>query len=383
MLEISSKTNKNGYKKFKLVLAEIFPDDSVVNGVGTLYNDNGITWLRNSCEKNLKTLEDASLTVEFVDEEKVDILGHGQTGELRDGIPILSNATTIGHFKRGYIQETDNKTLLIGEGVLDWMRYPDFIDSLQSRLEEETIFGSVEIVKSGDNSAIKYLYGYKEFGRIPDEFEFSGYALLGCGVEPADKSATLLEVASKNKESEELKVMDEKTLGMITDTVKSAINECNSTSESYEKQISELNSVVAGKEAKIVELNATVEQVQKALDDMEKERNAYWAEREALEKELGVLKAKARLGELNSALEGFTDEEKNYAKEEIEKFNESPLTSEINTIVNKIYSEIGKASKEQVSKQKTAEQNSKKVEIDIFGDIDDIKTEKDDIDIFN
>ena len=49
----------------------------------------------------------------------------------------------------------------------------------------------------------------------------------------------------------------------------------------------------------------------KALDDLKKEYEGYWDERNALEKDLGELKAKARLGELNSAIENFTDEEKN------------------------------------------------------------------------
>lgn len=371
LLEISSKTDKNGYRKFKLALLKIYSDDSIQNETGTEYNDNGITWLEKYCKANISTIEDMSLTVEFLDEERTEILGHGSTGEIKDGVPILKNATSIGHFKRGYITENNGEKLLIGEGLIDYMRYPDFVDSLKEKINNgENIFGSVEIIPVSGNSTIEYLYGYKKKGRIPTEFEFSGYAILGGGVEPADKSATILEVANK-KESEE-KDMDEKTIGIIVDTVKSAISECNSKSEKFENKISELNSTIEEKDSKISELNSTVETVQKALEDLQKEystfqdkQQTYWAEREALEKELGELKAKARIDELEKATSDFSEKEKECVKKEIEEFKKDPNSIEINSIVDKIYSEIGKSAKK---KNVVSEQNS----IDMFADIDDV-----------
>ena len=74
---------------------------------------------------------------------------------------------------------------------------------------------------------------------------------------------------------------------------------------------------------------------------------------------------------MNTALANFTDEQKEYAKAEIEAFNADPIKSEINSITAKIYEGIGKATiASEAEKAKIiAEQNSKK--IDIFADVDD------------
>jgi chromosome segregation ATPase len=173
--------------------------------------------------------------------------------------------------------------------------------------------------------------------------------------------------------------MDEKTM---RDVIVNAINETNSKNDELNATITELNSTVESKNAEIVELNATVEQVQKALDDLKKEYETYWAERDALEKELGALKAKARIGELNSAIEGFSDDEKKYAESEINSFNEDPMAGDVDAIVSKIYAGIGQASKETA---KVAEQNSanNETELDIFSEINSVEDAEDnDVNIF-
>lgn len=151
----------------------------------------------------------------------------------------------------------------------------------------------------------------------------------------------------------------------VKSAIQTTISELNSKEKEFTTQISELNeqlsekeSLIADKDAKIVELNATVEQVQKALDDLKKECESYWAEREALEKELGELKAKARLGELNTAISGFTDDERKYAEVEINSFNENPIEGNVENILSKIYAGIGQASK--AEELRIAEQNSNK-----------------------
>ena len=384
LLEISSKTDKNGYRKFKLALLKIYSDDSIQNETGTEYNDNGITWLEKYCKANISTIEDMSLTVEFLDEERTEILGHGSTGEIKDGVPILKNATSIGHFKRGYITENNGEKLLIGEGLIDYMRYPDFVDSLKEKINDnEMIYGSVEIIPLKNNDSIEYLYGYKDKGRIPTNFEFSGYALLGGGVEPADNSARLLELANKRKGKESVKMMDEKTIGIITDTVKSAISECNSNSEKYENKITELNKSLSERDNKIEELNSKIETVEKALADLQEEHNkkcsemdTFYEERETLLKELGELKAKARIDELEKATSDFSEKEKECVKKEIEEFKKDPNSIEIDSIVDKIYSEIGKSAKK---KNVVSEQNS----IDMFADIDDVTADDKEFSIYD
>ncbi len=386
LFEINNKQDKKtGYKRFKLILAEIYDKSCIVDETGTKYNDNGITWIDEYVENVKDTLIGSSVTVEFADDSKTDILGHGETGQYKDGVPLLSNATTIGHFDKSYIDEvTDNdgetKKVFVGEGTLDYMRYSDCIDLLSEKLSNnETIYGSVEIVRTENNPALVYLYGYKDIGRIPTEFEFSGYALLGCGVQPSDHTASLLELNNKNnKNEEEIITMDEKTLGMITDSIKATISECNSKNEEFESKITELNSALEIKTNENNDLSDKIEKLQKAIQEMETERESFYAERDALEKELGALKAEKRLAEMNTALANFTDEQKEYAKAEIEAFNADPIKSEINSITSKIYEGIGKATiASETEKAKViAEQNSKK--IDIFADVDDTSANNND-----
>lgn len=379
LFEINNKQEKKtGYKRFKLILAEIYDKSCIVDETGTKYNDNGITWIDEYVENVKDTLIGSSVTVEFADDSKTDILGHGETGQYKDGVPLLSNATTIGHFDKSYIDKVtdddgETKKVFVGEGTLDYMRYSDCIDLLSEKLSNnETIYGSVEIVRTENNPALVYLYGYKDIGRIPTEFEFSGYALLGCGVQPSDHTASLLELNNKNnKNEEEIITMDEKTLGMITDSIKATISECNSKNEEFESKITELNSALEIKTNENNDLSDKIEKLQKAIQDMETEREGFYAERDALERELGTLKAEKRLAEMNTALANFTDEQKEYAKAEIEAFNADPIKSEINSITSKIYEGIGKATiASETEKAKVlAEQNSKK--IDIFADVDD------------
>ena len=393
LLEINSKQDKKtGYKRFKLILAEIYDSSCIVNETGTKYNDNGITWISTYIEKVKNTLIGSSVTVEFVDDSKTDILGHGATGEYKDGVPLLSNATTIGHFDNCYIdtisdENNEIKKVLIGEGTLDYMRYSDCIDLMSEKLSDgETIYGSVEIVRTEDNPAIVYLYGYKDIGRIPTEFQFSGYALLGCGTPPADHAASLLELNNKNNNNkEETETMDEKTISMITDSVKATIVECNSKNAEYDTKIAELNSALETKTAENNELSDKVAKLEKALKDMETERETRMAEMNTVANELNALKVEKRLAEMNTALAAFTDEQKGYAKAEIEAFNADPIKSEINTITSKIYEGIGKAAKQaEVNAKALAEQNSKQENIDIFADVDDTAISKDDNDsIYN
>lgn len=386
LFEINNKQDKKtGYKRFKLILAEIYDKSCIVDETGTKYNDNGITWIDEYVENVKDTLIGSSVTVEFADDSKTDILGHGETGQYKDGVPLLSNATTIGHFDKSYIDEVtdddgETKKVFVGEGTLDYMRYSDCIDLLSEKLSNnETIYGSVEIVRTENNPALVYLYGYKDIGRIPTEFEFSGYALLGCGVQPSDHTASLLELNNKNnKNEEEIITMDEKILGMITDSIKATISECNSKNEEFESKITELNSALEIKTNENNDLSDKIEKLQKAIQEMETEREGFYAERDALEKELGALKAEKRLAEMNTALANFTDEQKEYAKAEIEAFNADPIKSEINSITSKIYEGIGKATiASDAEKAKVlAEQNSKK--IDIFADVDDTSANSND-----
>ena len=388
IIELSSKQSKNGRRKFKAILHRIFPDDCIVDGVGTQYNENGITWIREYCENALPTIDGMSLRVEFLDEERTEICGHGET-EIVDGLQLFENATVIGTFKKGYIDELEvngeKQLVCIAEGEIDEACYKSFVEKLDEDLADGNApYGSVEIYKTSDNDGIIYKYGYHDYGRVPEKFIYSGFALLG--VKPADNSAKLLELNSKNKE--EQNNMDEKMLQGFVSDIKQVISETNSKNEELSKTIAELNEAIADKDKTIAELNASSEELKAALEKAEKDYQEVWKKEDELYNEIKELKAqlaeaqaKERVGEMNSAIADFSDEEKAYAQAEIEAFTADPINCEINSVVNKIWEGIGKKAKEDA--KVVAEQNASNNEVDdIFAEVSEINSADEDDSIF-
>lgn len=370
----SKKKGQNGRRKFKAILYQIFPDSCVdeENEVGTQYNKNGITWLREYCEKALPSIKGMSLKCEFLDEERTELCGHGMT-DIEDGIAIFENAVVIGTFSEGYIDEVElpngeTITACIGVGEIDSSCY----NNLCKKLDEDIAngiypSGSVEIMRTEDNDGIVYKYGYKDYGRIPTEFIHSGYAILG--VTPSDQNAKLVELNETQKEDIDT-MNDAEIKALVEQTVTSMMNhtaEINQCKDDCEKQIAELNATLETVTAEKNEAIANSEKIQAALDECRKELeetykklDGLYEEMDALRDELGKAKAKERVGELNAAIATFTDAEKEYAKTEIEAFNADPIASEINSVVNKIWEGIGKKAKEDaiVAEQNAANQRT-------------------------
>ena len=392
----SKKKGQNGRRKFKLVLYKIQPDNCIdeENEVGTEYNLNGITWIREYCEQALGSIEGMFLRCEFLDEDRTEICGHGMT-EIEDGVPVFENATTIGRFTKGYIQEIENEdgeTILacIGEGEIDSSCYKNFCDKLDEDIAQGIYpQGSVEIMRAEDEDGIVYKYGYKDLGRIPMKFIHSGYALIG--IKPSDSNAKLLELNSQNKEETtmteaEIKALVEQTVSAYTNHT-SEINECK---KECDEKVKERNKCLDKEKAEKNEAIANSEKIQAALDECRNELSethkkleALYEEMDALRDELGKAKAKERVGELNAAIAAFTDAEREYAKAEIEAFNADPVNVEINSVVSKIYEGIGKTAKADEDK-KVAEQNAAKVQVeDIFAAVEVITPAvEEDVDIF-
>lgn len=380
----SKKKGQNGRRKFKIILYKIHPDNCVdeVNEVGTEYNYNGITWIKEYCEKALPSIKGMFLRCEFLDEERTELCGHGMT-DIIDGVPIFEDATSIGVFTDGYIQEVEDENgekflACIGEGEIDSSCYHNFCEKLDENIANGIYpSGSVEIMKLPENDEIIYKYGYKDQGRIPTGFIHSGYALLG--ITPSDNNAKLVELNNKNKE-ESIKMNETEIKALVEQVCSTFTNhtsEINEYKEKCDTKVSELNELIENLTAEKDSAIANSEKIQVALDDCKKEldetykkQSELYDEINALREELGKAKAKERIGELNSAISQFGEEEKEYAKSEIEAFNADPVTSEINSVVNKIWEGIGKSAKAQAEKI-TAEQNSAKVDIeDIFGAVD-------------
>lgn len=378
ILEISKQTSKGGRVPIKIALLKIHEDEKETN-------KNGLHWKEEYVLNAIDSVKLMPICASFCDETKSTPLDHGLTGEEidNDGVrePLFENSETVGCFEGANIEDVNvngnDIRALVANGFLYNQRYPNFVKWVRQNKALGNVDSSIEIMglETNDNKIVYEEAEPKDEFRTPKEFVFSGTSILS--VSPADDNAIVLEVAQK-QENKEDKTLDEKELKEL---IQSTISETNSKNEELLAKITELNStisekdsVIAEKEEKIVELNATVEQVQKALDDLKKEHETYWTERDALEKELGALKAKARIGELNAAIEGFSDEEKKYAESEINSFNEKPLEGNIDAIVDKIYAGIGQASKKADAEAKVAEQNSAKENkdnevIDIFSEM--------------
>ena len=346
VLELSNKEDKDGRRRVKVILHEIYKDKSQ-------HNKNGITWLEEYCKNNLDSVKGISITCEFINDERTEILGHGETG-IVDGVPILENATMIGVLERGYIDDIvvdgESKRVVVGEGYIDAMRYKNFVDVLEEKIKaNETIFGSVEIIGTRKNgNRIKYLNGYQEIGRIPTEYRYSGFAILG--VTPSDETARLIEINDRkeNGDMEKLEKMFEKFEEKFdkTDEYKQAL-------EQKQKEIDDLNK-------QIEDLKAQNESLSDKLKETDK-----------LKEELDKLKSSTLKEQLNAALADFSDKEKEIVKESIEKFNADPInaTESIQDIVDTILVGIGKEVCE-LKKKKVNERNSYKCEdIDILGEV--------------
>lgn len=383
IFELSKKQNKNGRRKFKMLLYEIFPDECIdeENQVGKQYNENGITWIREYCEKALPSIKGMSLRCEFLDDDRTELCGHGDTGII-DGLPVFENAVVIGTFDEGYIDNVELAdgsviTACIGVGTIDGCCYHNFCEKLEDNISKGIYpNGSVEILKTDGNEGIVYKYGYKDLGRIPTVFEHSGFALIG--VKPADPKATILELnTNTNDIKEETVSMNEVEMkNLITQTVEEVsarTAEMNQYKSECDARVAEMNTQVETITAEKNEAIASVETIKAALANCEKERDEAWqkidelyVEMQNLRDELGKAQAEKRVGELNAAIVDFSDEEKAYAQAEIDAFNADPMTVEINSVVSKIYEGIGKKSK--ADETVVAEQNSAAVE-DIFGEV--------------
>lgn len=383
ILEISKRVSKGGRVPIKIALLKIHDDPSETN-------KNGIHWKEEYVLNAIESAKGMPICATFLDETKTVPFDHGLTGEYVDenGVhePLFENSEVVGIIENANIEEiiVGEETIksLVGTGFLYLQRYKNFVEWVRENFALSNVDTSIEIMglEVNGNKIIYEEENPTDKYRSPKVFQFTGDVILA--VPPAEDTAIVLEVAqNKNDNKEETVNMDEKELKAL---VQSTIAESNSKNDELNAKIEELNSQIVAKDNTISELNATVEQVRQALDDLQKEHETYWAEREALEKELGELKAKARLGELNSAIENFTDDEKKYAEAEINAFKEKPLEGDVNSIVSKIYAGIGQAQKQADTDAKIAELNSKKEDekLDIFAEVNSVEDDDEDVNIF-
>ena len=394
ILEINKRVSKGGRKNIRMILLTIHKDGEM--------NRNGITWNEEYVNKNLESIKGIPICATFLDEDKDSLFDHGytETVESEDGKsePLFLNSESVGVIEDAKIEDIEidgeTKRVLVGYGYIFCQRYP----ALCTKLETSTVKSSIEIMGKDENDRkIIYDGGYKEKGRVPMEYDFSATALLG--VLEADENCYVLEVAENQNKEEKINMefTDE-----MKNSIKEVISEMNDKSQNYETKILELNSTIKTKDAeiaekdeKISELNASVEQIQAALTELEDSQKTWWEERDVLIKELAKAKVAEKIGEMNEALEKYSDEEKEVAKEDIEKLTSeinacenvdelNKVTSEINSIVNKINSAIVDKQKKALKDAKIAEQNEAKENdtIDIFSEVNSDNADDSDTNIF-
>lgn len=362
--EISSERQITGRRPIKIILHEIFPSRD-------MWQENGISWDETYTAQNMDSVAGMSICAEFISEDRRLPYGHGLT-EIRDNMPLMENATMVGHCDRGYIDtvEIDGelKRVLIAEGTIDEMRYPKFVEWLREKLEDTGVKGSVEIVGRPENdNRIIYDGGWKEKGRVPQIYDYGGYAILS--IRPADDTAIVMELNNKPEDNKEDTVMDEKLMSQFIESAKAAVSEAvaelNSKWDEYyarvqekDAEITQLRADIAAKEAELAQLRADYEAEQAKVALSEAGLVEANAKIETLEKE-------KKIAELNSALADFSEEERELAKDEIAAFQEDPAAYEINSITSKICVEMVRKNKEAQAKEGNA------AAPDIYGGVSD------------
>lgn len=376
-LEISQATNPNGRRKVKLALHEIYPDR-------TQWNRNGITYLEQYTRDNADSVKGMPLCAEFLDDDKDIPYGHGLTGHIKS-MPVFENSVQVGVCEDWSIEdieiEGETHRCLCATGYINEGRYPKFVKWIEDQVANgETLRGSVEFVGTKDNDGeIIYDGGWKEEGRVPMIYDYSGYCILS--VKPSDPSAILIELNQFKNNLEDVEMNEEirKALSDLQSEVISAFKdtrkiEVNNEINSLESQIAELNSKIAELNAQIEEKDKEIEELNRKCDEANaevtkkeeevnskvEELNSAIAEKDA---ELNEMKKANRVAEFNQALSSFTDEEKTYAKDEIDAFNADPFSVEINQITTKIEAASYRKIRED-QKTKNLEANSMKDEFD-------------------
>lgn len=376
--EISKRNSKGGKRKIKMSLLEIASTNESTN-------KNGLHWVEEYVNNNIESAIMMPICAEFASDDKSIPLDHGLTSiDSTENEPLFEDSEVVGAIEKAYVTDAEidgeTKRILCGEGYIYQQRYPNFVKWLSENVANGKVLSSIEIMGTPENNNLIIYDGEvtKEF-RTPKEFLFSGSAILS--VEAADDSAVILQMNSLNSKESEDETMDEKTINLICDSVKNAVSETNSKNSEYETKIAELNASIAEKDNQISELNASIAEKDNQISELNAEKEKWVSEKTDYEKALGEAKAKEKLGELNSAIEGFTDEQKAFAKDEIEAFKADPMNGEINSITDKIYREIGRTALENA---KVVETNSVDDTTDIFGEINstNANTDGEDIDIF-
>ena len=375
ILEINKRISKGGRKNIRMVLLTIHEEGEM--------NRNGITWVEQYVLDNLESIKGIPICATFLDEDKEDLYDHGytETVESEDGKsePLFLNSESVGVIEDAKIEvieiDGETKKVLVGYGYIFCQRYPNLCE----KLESSKVKSSIEIMGTDENNRkIIYDGGYKEKGRKPMVFDFTGTCLLG--VLEADENCYVLEVA-ENKNKEEKLNMDE---NKIIEVIQKAITETNAVKADTETKIAELNSQIEAKDAEIKEANEAKEAAENNASEKDSKIAELEAENAKLKEELAACKKREACEAFDAMLANYTDDEKKCVESEINAYKENPLDGNADEIISKICRNIVENQKKAEADAKIAEQNEAKENetIDIFSEVNSDEEKDEDTNIF-
>ena len=373
ILEINKRVG--GRKNIRMILLTIHEEGEM--------NRNGITWLEQYVLDNLESIKGIPICATFLDEDKEDLYDHGytETVESEDGKsePLFLNSESVGVIEDAKIEvieiDGETKKVLVGYGYIFCQRYPNLCE----KLESSKVKSSIEIMGTDENDRkIIYDGGYKEKGRKPMVFDFTGTCLLG--VLEADENCYVLEVA-ENKNKEEKLNMDE---NKIIEVIQKAITETNAVKADTETKIAELNSQIEAKDAEIKEANEAKEVAENNASEKDSKIAELEAENAKLKEELAACKKREACEAFDAMLVNYTDDEKKCVESEINAYKENPLDGNADEIISKICRNIVENQKKAEADAKIAEQNEAKENetIDIFSEVNSDEEKDEDTNIF-
>ena len=375
ILEINKRISKGGRKNIRMVLLTIHEEGEM--------NRNGITWVEQYVLDNLESIKGIPICATFLDEDKEDLYDHGytETVESEEGKsePLFLNSESVGVIEDAKIEvieiDGETKKVLVGYGYIFCQRYPNLCE----KLESSKVKSSIEIMGTDENNRkIIYDGGYKEKGRKPMVFDFTGTCLLG--VLEADENCYVLEVA-ENKNKEEKLNMDE---NKIIEVIQKAITETNAVKADTETKIAELNSQIEAKDAEIKEANEAKEAAENNASEKDLKIAELEAENAKLKEELAACKKREACEAFDAMLVNYTDDEKKCVESEINAYKENPLDGNADEIISKICRNIVENQKKAEADAKIAEQNEAKENetIDIFSEVNSDGEKDEDTNIF-
>lgn len=324
--EISNE-DVSGRVKIKMSSHFIHPDRNQ-------WNKNGITWLEEYTQANIKSAIGMNYVVDWLIEEEQIPSGHGQRSYDEEG-NVQFEGVVVGSVLDANITEVEIdgeiKKVMMTEGYINSQRYPKFVKWLREQVKIGKVYGSIEINGKGKNKKIEYLDGNKnsdgslKMGRVPTVFDFSGLAILYLE-EPADENSQVFEVNSKIKDID-LDIENSKNEGGSIDmeykekyeAMKADYEKMQKDYEVMQKKMEEINQSM--EKNKKEEISQKIEELNSKLEKSEKELTEA--------KEV-IVNANKQFEETKSNLDK-ANEEINTLKAENEKFKTEKLQTEVNS----------------------------------------------------